>query len=544
MNYTHKTRVTVYLAIMVAVLFSCTDLEIEETDSILTPNFEGLSQDEASSALNDAYNSLIGAVGTQENLYSLTEVTGDALIIPTRGSDWGDNGLWRQLHQHSWTADHQFVTNTWNQWNQLQITASEIIDPRSSSSQQTKAEAHFLRALSMYVILDNYGQVPFRDTEVAPNIDPEVFTGDEAVDFIANDLDIAIAELEDSPAGSDNNRASKTAARYLKAKLMLNKHVFTRTAVNNQDMTAVINLVDQISASGYSLQDGYFDIFKSDADSETIWYIPTEVGPRIFHTLHYNSTELGGGGWNGFSTLAEYYDMFEGDPEQNRLNENGEPIDGQEERRGGVPPIGIPIAEANDPLLNGDDNEDGFVDGSNVGSGFLIGQQYAPNGEPLEDRAGAPLSFTKNFFNSATGQPSLVDNSEVTGIRVIKYNPRFGGFRNHHIFFRYSDAYLMKAEALLRSGETGQALSMVNDLRLLRKAEPLSNLTEQDLLDERGRELYTEFWRRNDLIRFGQYTRDWEFKDPNAVNNPDRELFPIPATQVILNPNLVQNPGY
>lgn len=544
MNFKHKIRLSAYLAMMCAVLFSCTDLEIEETDSILTSNFEGLSSEEAASSLNDAYNSLIGAVGTQENLYSLTEVTGDALLIPTRGSDWGDNGLWRQLHQHSWTADHQFVTNTWNQWNQLQITASEIIDPRSSSDPQVKAEAHFLRALSMYVILDNYGQVPFRDTEALPTLDPEVFTGAEAVDLIESDLDIAISEMDDSPAGSDNDRASKTAARYLKAKLMLNKHVFTKSPVDNQDMNEVVSLVDQISASGYSLEEGYFDIFKSDTDSETIWYIPTEVGPRIFNTLHYNSTELGGGGWNGFSTLAEYYDLFEGDPEQNRLDENGEPIDGQEERRGGVPPMGIPIAEADNPLLNGDDNEDGFVDGSNVGSGFLIGQQYAPNGEPLEDRGGAPLSFTKNFFNSATGQPSLVDNNEVTGIRVIKYNPRFGGFKNHHIFFRYSDAYLMKAEALLRSGESGQALSMVNDLRLLRKAQPLPGLTEQDLLDERGRELFTEFWRRNDLIRFGQYTRDWPFKDPNAVNNPDRELFPIPATQVILNPNLVQNPGY
>ncbi len=544
MNFNHKIRLSAYLAMVCAVLFSCTDLEIEETDSILTDNFDGLSKEEAASSLNDAYNSLIGAIGTQENLYSLTEVTGDALLIPTRGSDWGDNGLWRQLHQHSWTPDHQFVTNTWNQWNQLQITASEIIDPRSGSDSQVKAEAHFLRALSMYVILDNYGQVPFRDTEALPSIDPEVFSGAEAVDFIANDLDIAIAEMDDSPAGSDNNRASKTAARYLKAKLMLNKHVFTKTSVNNQDMNEVVSLVDQISASGYSLEDGYFDIFKSDPDNETIWYIPTEVGPRIFHTLHYNSTELGGGGWNGFSTLAEYYDLFEGDSEQNRLDGNGDPIDGQEERRGGVPPMGIPIAEADDPLLNGDDNEDGFVDGSNVGSGFLIGQQYAPNGDLLEDRAGAPLSFTKNFFNSATGEPSLLDNNEVSGIRLIKYNPRFGGFRNHHVFFRYSDAYLMKAEALLRSGESGQALSMVNDLRLLRKAQPLSALTEQDLLDERGRELYTEFWRRNDLIRFGQYTRNWEFKNPDAVNNPDRELFPIPATQVILNPNLVQNPGY
>ena len=125
---------------------------------------------------------------------------------------------------------------------------------------------------------------------------------------------------------------------------------------------------------------------------------------------------------------------------------------------------------------------------------------------------------------------------------MIKYNPRDGEFANHIIFFRYSDAYLMKAEAMLRSG--GDPTSMVNELRTVRGAAPLGSVTEQDLLDERARELYTEGWRRNDLIRFGQYTKDWEFKEAGAVGDTNRQLFPIPSAQLILNPNLVQNPGY
>ena len=524
------------------VLFSCTDLEIEETDSILAENFNGLSADEASSSLTNMYNSLNGFVGTQESLYSMSEVTADALLIPTRGSDWGDNGLWRQLHQHSWNPDHVFITNVFNNWSQLQLNASEIIDDRTETNAQNKAEAHFLRALAMFVILDNYGQVPFRDTTVLPSIDPEVFTGIDAVNFIVEDLQKAIADLDDAPVGGDNRRASKTAALHLLAKIHLNKHIYTKSDIDNADMNQVISLVDQITASGFQLQEGYYDIFKADGDTETIWFIATNVGPRIFNTLHYNSTEIGGGGWNGFSTLAEYYDLFEGDPNSNRVDMDQNPLDGQEERRGGVPPAGIPIGEASDPLLNGDENEDGFVDGSNVGNGFLLGQQYAPNGSPLEERGGNPLSFTREFTDAATGELSLTENNEVTGIRVIKYNPRFGGFKEHHIFFRYADAYLMKAEAMFRIGQ--DPTSMINNLRTIRNASPLGTVSEQDILDERGRELFTEFWRRNDLIRFGQYTRDWPFKDPAAVNNPDKELFPIPASQVILNPNLVQNPGY
>lgn len=525
------------------VLYSCTDLEIEETDSILAENFNGLTQEEANSSLTGMYNSLYNFVGTQENLYALSEVTGDALLIPTRGSDWGDNGLWRQLHQHSWNSDHRFITNLWNEWNGLQLRASEIIDERTPAAPEVRGQAYFLRGLSMFIILDHYGQVPYRDTNAAPNLDPEVLTGADAVNFIVDDLNNAISGLPEAVPNGDNPRATKTAAQLLLAKLMLNKHVYTDSDVNNADMNEVINLVDQITSTGFQLQDGYYDIFKSDGDSETIWYLPRAVGERTFHTLHYNSTELGGGGWNGFATLAEYYDLYEGDPNSNRVDLSGNPLDGQEERRGGVPPQGIPIGDASDPLLTGDANGDGFVDGSNVGRGFLIGQQFSPSGEPLEDRNGEPLSFTRDFFNNATGEPSLTDNNEITGIRVIKYTPRFGAaFQNHLIYFRYADAYLMKAEAMFRSGQ--DATTMINDLRTLRDASPLSSVSGQDILDERGRELYTETWRRNDLIRFGQYTRDWPFKDPSAVNNTDKLLFPIPATQINLNPNLVQNPGY
>ena len=188
--------------------------------------------------------------------------------------------------------------------------------------------------------------------------------------------------------------------------------------------------------------------------------------------MHYSSTEIGGGGWNGFSTLADYYDLFEGDANNNRLDADGNPIDGQEERRGGVPPAGISNGSSSDPLINGDDNGDGYIDGSNVGNGFLIGQQYTPNGTPLNERGGSPLSFTRDFTNAASGAASLTDNNEVSGIRVIKYNPRFGAFKEHEIFFRYSDAYLMKAEAMLRSGQDASA--MVNSLRAVRGASPVS----------------------------------------------------------------------
>ncbi|MBR9853245.1 MAG: RagB/SusD family nutrient uptake outer membrane protein [Algicola sp.] len=534
-----------YLAfpLLVSVMLTaCTDLEVEPTDSLLDEGFTGIATAEASaSQVTAMYNDLYGYFGTQANLYALNEVTTDALLVPTRGSDWGDNGIWRQLHQHSWTPEHQYILGVWNEWNGLQLQASEVLDSRSASSTEANGHAAFIRGLSMFVILDNFGQVPYRDTEAAdPLANPDVLTGGDAVAFILSDLDTAIANLPTSAAGDDNARATKAAARFLKAKVLLNKHIYNGSGTaESADMNEVISLVDAIENDGYELADDYFDIFVPGSDTETIWYAQASAGARIFHTLHYNSTELGGGGWNGFSTLAEFYDLFEGDANSNTGNNNGTLLDGQEERRGFVPTEG---GVAYDGSFGTDDNDDGIVDGSNVGYGFLIGQQYAPNGAALEDRGGNPLEFTREFFSAANGQPSLVDNNEVTGIRVIKYNPRDGAFANHIIFFRYSDAYLMKAEAMLRSG--GDPTSMINNLRTLRSAAPLGSVTEQDVLDERARELYTEGWRRNDLIRFGQYTKDWEFKEGDAIGNPDRQLFPIPAAQLILNPNLVQNPGY
>jgi len=100
----------------------------------------------------------------------------------------------------------------------------------------------------------------------------------------------------------------------------------------------------------------------------------------------------------------------------------------------------------------------------------------------------------------------------------------------------------MRAEARMRMG--GDPTAEVNELRVLRNASPLGSVSEQDLADERARELYIEGWRRNDMIRFGQYLRDWEFKSGVETNNTTRLLFPIPLPQLLANPNLVQNAGY
>jgi len=507
------------LLTIMSVLFtiSCTDLKIEETDSIHTSGgdggFTGVSDVDA--AISNLYNALNGQVGDQSNYFALNEVTTDEQLVPTRGTDWGDNGVWRTLHAHTWSPSHGHVLTVWNQFNQNIFLATEIIDPLSNASATQLADAKFIRAFSMYNIMDMYGQVPFRQPDEGPDIDPIVMTRAEAYDFVLQDLNDAIAGLPSIGPSEQTNRGTKASAYFLKARLLLNAHVFKGTgSADGSDMDGVIAAVDAIANEGFGLQAGYFDLFKEDIDNETIWFLPTGVGNRMWNGLHYHQIvpDNTGGGWNGFTTLAEFYDLFEGAPNSNNVG------DGQEERRGWVP-----------------DNTNSDASNYGIGYGFLIGQQYDESGAKFKDRAGADLIFSKEL-------PGLSGNDEKTGIRVIKYHPANGAFTSHEIMFRYSDAHLMKAEAMLRKG--GDATTLVNELRTLRGASALGNVSESDLLDERGREMYVEFTRRMDLVRFGQFTSDWEFKDPAAVGSEHLNLFPIPSNALLSNPNLIQNEGY
>ena len=528
-----------HLALLTIAITACSDLEIEETDRIIDRStseggiFNGVESVPAS--LDNIYNQLGPGLITFSDLNGLQEIATDEQIVPTRGTDWGDNGLWRALHTHTWDASHGIVVSTWNFWNETIFLASEVIDPRSNASQEEVAQASFVRALATWIVMDLFGQVPNRAPDQGPDVLPNVLSRPEALAFVLNDLDIAIADLPSAAAADMGQlkRGTKAAARFLKARVLLNSGVYNGTGTL-QSLDEVISLVDAIAADGFALQAGYFGIFEESADTETIFWLPTDVSQVIYTTLHYSQ-----GGWNGFSTLSEFYDLFEGDANQNRYNGNIDDqlaLDGQEERRGGVPQVGVPYTGAPNTTDTDPTDEDGFEAGSGVGNGFLIGQQYDVYGAKLKGETGNNLVFTRDY-------PGIIGVGEAEGIRILKYHLRKdNGFTRHGIIFRYADAHLMKAEALLRSG--GDATAMVNELRTLRGATPLGSVTESDLLEERGRELYLELVRRTDLIRFGQFTREWEFKDPSAIGDENKNLFPIPSNALLSNPNLEQNPGY
>jgi len=320
---------------------------------------------------------------------------------------------------------------------------------------------------------------------------------------------------------------------------LLNKGVFLNRgapAFDNADLQQVIDIGTVIiNSAKYSLNPVYFDNFgpeNATKSTESILSWPNAgaaannginsggINARWMMTLHYNSwnEKKGSAGWNGFSTLADFYSTF-----------------GADDQRIGQTPY------------------PGVTDVSGLRPGFVVGPQVDENGAGLKDRQGNDLAFTPEVSLVETQKERI----EVAGIRVIKYPPDYdaydgGNQRNQLQIFRYADVVLMVAEAHARMGDIATAQTMINALRAVRGAAPITSLAlvnssdvndPNTILAERGRELYWESWRRQDLIRFGVFTLATDLRP--ADEDPVRNLlYPIAPDELLANPNLVQNPGY
>ena len=269
-----------------------------------------------------------------------------------------------------------------------------------------------------------------------------------------------------------------------------------------------------INSGRYSLDPNFFDVFEVDNENNpehilTIQHLAETGLGNVFgnRALHYNSTPSGA--WNGFSTLAENYQRFDGDPRQAM-----------------------------------------YLQGPQVN---LI------TGEPIFERNNGPrLDFTLDF-NQRTdrSQISITDASENSGARPNKFPPdpeESGAFShgNDYPWFRLGEMYLIRAEAAFEMGQAGQALQDVNRIRQRAGADPLTSISRDLILRERLLELASEARRRQDLIRadesvsFGSgggnlWTRAWSFK---GQSEPFRVVYPIPQPQLNANPALTQNAGY
>jgi hypothetical protein len=510
---------------IVALLQMATGCALDETLQGQL-SLDQIPKGDPAALLQGVYSAQRDPIQGHVSVFALEEVSTDARIMPTRGPDWDDNGKWRALFNHNWDGNNERVRDTFNQLEGIVYASTDLLRFQPTVTQA--AESRFIRAWAMFLLLDMYDQVLYREPGEALNELARVRKGTEALNYIVSELNAIQKDLPDAPV----SKATKDAARVLLMKCYLNKGVYANRQSPTfaaADMNQVITLADELINSGkYSFTPNYFDNFAPNNGAigrENIFTQENTFGnggptrDLWKFVSHYNMRPVDG--YNGPAVPGAFYDLFEA----------------TDKRRG----VAYDIA-------GGPANP-----GRRINTGFLIGQQYnLITDAPLTTRSGAPLVFTKDINLSETGA-----DLEAKGIRPIKYPVDYvseakGGnsCENDHVTFRLADVLLMKAEAILRGGTAtsagtygGTALAIVNSLRThpSRGASALSTLTLDVLIDERGRELYSESWRRNDLIRFGKFL---QARKDKPASDPKRLLFPIPQQQVDINSNIIQNPGY
>jgi hypothetical protein len=557
----HKKIRFAILIVSAVAAGSCTKLN-EKLNSTLTTSQVSTSFGTAGTQLllNGAYSDL-SFLGAQDQLFSLEENSTDESLVPTRGGDWDDNGVWRVIHAHTWNADHGQVTSVFTNLNKINFDATNVLNFNPSASQA--AQAKVLRAYALYYLLDLYGQYPIRNPGDNLLEAPTVRSGQEGIDSIINDITVSLPDLPDP---GDPTIINKDVAKTLLMHCYLQRGTFINRSAptfDDADMQQVITLGNSIINSGkYSYQSNYFDNFSPNnhSSSEAIFEYPNTGGVGTNHastearwemTLHYNSYDKNApnAGWNGFSTIGDFYNSFGATTPVTATNSSNR-INGFF--------TGVGAKTNSDTAI--DQRLGGRVTSnltstktSGIRPGFLIGQQYDENGVAEKDRKGNPLAFDPKI---ADDMKETGSNLELTGIRVIKYPPDynfFGGPANNDLMiFRYPDVVLMVAEAEMRQAtpDNASALALVNDLRAARGAAPMASLPLVNpdnvddpgtLLAERGRELYWESFRRTDLLRFGVFLKPWQYK---PTDDPKNLVYPIPNSALAADPNLKQNPGY
>lgn len=472
--------------------------------------------------------------GTDRNVYDMQTITNDECMIPTRGSDWDDGGLWRRLYSHTWDKAEGPFKTAWEDLykvitlcNQSIAKQDELIalNPENKDIPAYQAELRAVRAMYYYYLMDLFGRVPLVITKDAQISSVKQSERSEIFKFVREELQAVLPLLSDAKsaqAGLYYGRITKGVAYFLLTKLALNAPVYSDNDWTDNEgrpngstdfpvdgkptlcWDAAIAYADAVKALGYQLENDFSFNFSvtNETSRENIFTLPSD--PTLYdvnflmlnRTLHYaHSQAYTINGWNGMCATKETFHIFKASPNDERLEKT-----------------------------------------------FFTGQAYGPTGEKVQDN-GVDLIYDPEAVQlHFTGtEPAM----KVAGARFAKYEIDQAStgagskVHNDYVLFRYADVILMKAEAKLRKGENADA--EINEVRQRASADPIQDATLDNLLDERMLELAWEGVRRQDLIRFGQFTKPISDRPASA---PFRTVFPIPADVVLLNTNLVQNPGY
>ena len=534
-----------YLFIIAALtlLSSCLDENprdrIEEEEAINSAN--ALYLNAVANLYNyiGGHNDCEGLQGTTRGVYDLQTFTSDEALLPTRGGDWYDGGLWQSLFTHSWTPTETILEGTWNYLYKVIVLCNyslylldshrNLVSPLDLSAYMAEVKA--LRAIYYCYLLDLFGSVPYvTDTEI-DMYSVRQLSRSQIFNNAWNDLIESRRFLSSEHSNQEGvyyGRITRPVVDFVLAKMALNAEIWYDDVWTDDEreagsdillpcgelgeMTAwdaCIYYCDQVTQAGYQLETDYRENFSiyNEESRENIFIIPMDKGlyanefSNLFRSRHYNhGNALGLGAENGISATVST-----------------------------VLTYGYGTGEVDRRFAYNFYADTVLVDGRTV---------YLDNGEPLVYQ---PLAVKIDL----TGSPY----EKTAGARMAKYEVdrtayNDGKLQNNDIvLFRYADVLLMKSEAKVRSGRNGD-----EELNLVRKrvGMPYRKATLDNLLDERLMELAWEGWRRQDLIRFDRYHLPYSSRPANAKEETTRYtiVFPIPQRAMNLNDQMAQNPGY
>ena len=546
-----------FLFLLLAALSMTSCLDEHPKDQLDEDAIYGSASDIYINAVASLYNYIGGAnesegiQGTCRGIYDYNTLTTDEAMIPIRGGDWYDGGLWNAMYQHRWTADDQSLYDTWKYIYKVIVLANKSLDIISSKSgllsaaqqQEYRAEVRAIRAMFYYYAMDMFGRVPLVLSS-AEQLHSSLFQGQtdrsSIFHFVFQELQQVLPSLPDQHSNKEGNyygRITQPVVNFLLAKLALNAEIYmyddwtqgyasrpkgsdihfsvpaadASSHGGDKELNAwetCIYYCDKLAEEGYVLEsdDAFNFSTHNETSKENIFTIPmdkniyTNQFHYLFRSYHYtHGGVLGWGSENG--TCATISTM--------KANHYGEADEDARCKMNFV--AGVVKVDGHELLMD--------------------------NGKPLEYQ---PFEVAQNLTNSKF--------VKTAGARMAKYEVDRTSYMdgklqsNDIVLFRYADALLMKAEAKVRNGENGD--EELNRIRA-RVGMPYRKATLDNILEERLLELVWEGWRRQDLIRFGKFTGAYDLRTPlQGESSGYTTVFPIPQKCIDLNSELVQNKGY
>lgn len=529
-------------AMGLATTFSgCTKLDEVPYSSLTKDNFYNNRLEVMQAALRPFTHMQAWLAPTGQNgYYYHSELSADQLAWPQKGRHGYDGGDHFRLHYHTWTENEPRMRSAWSLiWTGIGFINSALEDFETldfaalgfSEAEKNSiiAELRVLRAYHYSKIMELWGNVPI-STQVGQPTNPPTVPRSEVFNFVKTELETYVPQL--APYSQEMvGRVSATAGYAMLADLYLNAEYFTGTAMWDQAIAAcdkiisgeagglggapqlATNLTSTFSNTNKNAREALFQFAFSRQGGFTFDWGGFFMGyDNIREVLN-----VGYGGWNAFVVIPTAYDAYE----ENDLRKKEWFLFGPQYKYGTTTQI-------------------------------LGTEEY--NGQPFE----YVNSIRRESEGDFTSEGSMAEGEENSGARFNKYKSGIlsdvNYQENHYIIFRLTEIYFIKAEAIMRKNggaATQEAVDLINASRRRAFSEEdwpdaaytTATLTLDELLAEKGREFIFEGKRRADIIRFGRFTNGtwWDHQPTGDVN---KEIFAIPSTQIALNPNLVQNPGY